>query len=151
MLQNYFSYNAFEFTATKLYQNVFSNCVASYGLPPMTATDYLLQPNGVICGLGMSSKFICNWPHTCTQNSSTHKFNWGQSLWSTPVLVRPLADCNMYQKGYPSHSMTGGHDSVVSICLTCHVYTSNGHRCDDRFGTAVLCLQPIWLAVHMCT
>ena len=48
----------------------------------------------------------------------------------------------MYQRGYPSHSMTGGYYSVVSICLTCHdVYTPSGHRSDERFSAADFWLQ----------
>ena len=60
---------------------------------------------------------------------------------STLAPDRPMAVGNMYQRGYPSHSMTGGHDSVMSICLACHVYTSSCHRPDERFGAAVFCLQ----------
>ena len=60
---------------------------------------------------------------------------------STLAPARPMAVGNMYQRGYPSHSMIGGHDSVMSICLACHVYTSCCHRLDEMFGAAVFCLQ----------
>jgi len=41
-----------------------------------------------------------------------------------------MAVGNMYQRGYPSYSMTGGHDSVMSICLI-HAYTSSYHKSDE--------------------
>ena len=40
--------------------------------------------------------------------------------WITLAPARPMAVSNMYQRGYPW--MTGGHDSVMSICLACHVH-----------------------------
>ena len=52
-----------------------------------------------------------------------------------------MAVCNIYQKGYLFHSMTGAHNSVMSICLAWQVYTSSCHRPDERFGTAVFYLQ----------
>ena len=39
--------------------------------------------------------------------------------------------------------MTGGHDSVTSICLACHVYTPSCHKFDEAFSTVVLCLQSV--------
>ena len=56
-------------------------------------------------------------------------------IWSNSVLARHIAVCNMYEDyvDYPFHSVTGGHDSVMSICLTCHVHTSSGHKSDERF------------------
>ena len=43
---------------------------------------------------------------------------------------------NMHQTGYTSHGMTGRHDSVTSICLACHVYTSSCHTSNEMFSTA---------------
>ena len=71
-----------------------------------------------------------------------------KSLWSTSVLARPIAVVNMHQKGYPSHSMTGRHDSVMSICLTCHVYTFSSHRSVERFIAADFCLQSMSSVCH---
>ena len=45
-----------------------------------------------------------------------------------------MAVGNTYQRGYPSHGMTGGHDSVTS-----DVNTSSCHKSDETFSTAVLC------------
>lgn len=45
----------------------------------------------------------------------------------------------MYQRGYPFYSMTVIQDSVMSICLTCHVYTSSCHESKETFSTAILC------------
>ena len=67
---------------------------------------------------------------------------------STSAPARPMAVGNMHQRGYPSHSMTGRHDSVMSICLTCHVYTSSCHKSDETFSTAVLCVRSISNAYH---
>ena len=39
--------------------------------------------------------------------------------------------------------MTGGHDSVMSICLACQVCNSSCRRSDGTFSTAVLCLRSI--------
>ena len=41
---------------------------------------------------------------------------------------------------FPSHSMA---HYVISICFTCHVYTSSGHKPNEMFSTAVFCLQTI--------
>ena len=62
---------------------------------------------------------------------------------STSAPARPMGVGNMHQRGYPSHGMTGRHDSVTSICLACHVYTSSCHKSDETFSTAVLCLRSI--------
>ena len=53
----------------------------------------------------------------------------------------PRAVGNMYQRGYPSHSMTGGHNSLMSIFLACHMHISSCHRPDQRFSAAVFCFQ----------
>ena len=67
---------------------------------------------------------------------------------STLAPARPIAVGNMYQRGYPSYSMTGAHNSVMSICLTCHVYTSNCHSPDERFSAEVFYLQSMLNVYH---
>ena len=62
---------------------------------------------------------------------------------STWAPARPMAVGNTYRRGYPSHGMTGGHDSVTSICPACHVYTSSCHKPPETLSTAVLCLRSI--------
>ena len=57
---------------------------------------------------------------------------------STLAPTRPLVVGNMCQRGYPSHSMTGGDHSVMSIYLACHVHTSSYLRPDPRSSAAVL-------------
>ena len=77
-------------------------------------------------------------------NSYAQKLYFGQSVTSsTSASARPMAVGNMHQSGYPSHDMTGGHDSVMSICLACQVCNSSCRRSDGMFSTAVLCLRSI--------
>lgn len=53
---------------------------------------------------------------------------------STSALARPMAVGNLYQRpGYPSHSMTGGHDSVMSSYLF-HLPCSC-HKSDETFSS----------------
>ena len=80
-----------------------------------------------------------------TQNFSNVDTNCDSS---TSAPARPMAVGNMHQRGYPFHSMTSGHDSVMSICLSCHVYTSSCHNSDETFSTPVLCLWSISNAYH---
>jgi len=70
-----------------------------------------------------------------------HTQHWLRPNVTAVLLLQPAG--NMHQRGYPSHGMTGRHNSVTSICLACHVYTSSCHKSDETFSTAVLCLRSI--------
>ena len=88
-----------------------------------------------------NSKLISNWPvgmrviyrtqeHTYAHKITEHSFSCGKkslehfSSGQTHSCMQHVPEGYV---GYPSHSMTGWHDPVMSICLTCHVYTSSSH------------------------
>ena len=67
---------------------------------------------------------------------------------STSAPARPMAVGNMHQRGYPSHGMTGRHDSVTSICFASDVYTSSCHKSEETFNHSSS--QPLAISSGSC-
>ena len=91
----------------------------------------------ITCRFGLTGRYVHTHARTHTHihthtmhinTNWTHNFSWGQK--SAAFQFR-------------SDSMTGGHNSVMSICPACHVYTSSGHRPDEQFNPVVLCLKSV--------
>ena len=99
----------------------------------------------VLCFWSISNEF-CDSERCLFVNrrARLHKQLWLRPIVTVPLQFRPdpWLSATRTKPIYPFHSMTGGHNSVMGICLACHVYAFSCHNCAETFSTVVLCL---WL------
>ena len=126
------------------------------GVPSITKLLLGLLCNKCYCVKGskvhlrLTGRYACNLQNKGNTHTNINSYTQNFSLRQPALQLQPHPTHvgNMHYRGYPSHGMTDGHDSVTSICLTCHVYTSSCHKSDETCSTAVLRLRSISNAYH---